>query len=54
MQIKTMICSSFIFFLHIDGVNLTTKKNWFVECVGLYFLIMRADVCHPHRPIPDP
>ena len=31
-------------FLHIDGVHITTNRNWLSECVSLCFLIMRSDI----------
>ena len=50
----TMLWSSLLFFLHIEGVHPTTKKNWIMECVGLSFLILRSDVCQPHRLTSEP
>jgi len=50
----TMLWSSLIFLLHIEGVHPITKRNWMVECLGLAFLIMRADICQPHRLTSEP
>ena len=41
--------SSLIFMLHIDGVHVTTKRNWIVASISLCFLYMRSDVRLPHR-----
>ena len=49
-----MLWSSFLFFLHIDGVYLTTKRNFLSECVSLCFLMMRSDILEPHLLTSEP
>ena len=44
----------FLFFLHIDGVCITTKRNWISECVSLHFLIMRFDIVENYLLIDEP
>ena len=43
-----MLWSSLLFFLHIDGFHITTKRNLLSKCVSLYLLIMRSDIVEPH------
>ena len=43
-----MLCYSFPFFLHIDVVNIITKRNWLSECDSLCFLIIQSDIVEPH------
>ena len=41
-------------FIHIDGVHITTNRNWLSECVSLCFLIMRSDIVEPHLLASEP
>jgi hypothetical protein len=50
----TMLWSSLLFSLHVDGVSIITKRNWIVECVSLSFLMLRSDVTQPHRLTEEP
>lgn len=49
-----MLWHSFLWFLHIDGVSIITKKNFLSECVSLSFLILRDDVSEPHLLTSEP
>ena len=44
-----MLQSSFIFFLHIDGVYPITKKNLLLECISMSFSMLRSNVISPGR-----
>ena len=37
-----------IIFLHIDGINLNTKRNIPLECISMSFLMFRNDILKPH------
>ena len=50
----TMVWTSMIFFLHIDGAHVTTKRNWINETISLCFLMLREDVLQPHRLTSEP
>ena len=49
-----MLWSSFIYFLHIDGVHPVTKKNLLLECISMSFAMLRADVIRPSRITTEP
>ena len=46
--------SSLIFFLHIDGAHMITKKNFIMTTVSLLFLMMRSDITRVHRLTSEP
>ena len=46
-QRVTMLWSSLLFLLNVDGVHTTTKRNWVTEIVSLSFIIMQDDVIRP-------
>ena len=50
----TMIWHSFLWLIHVDGVSVTTKRNFLSECVSFCFLIMRDDVTDPHLLTTEP
>lgn len=50
----SMLWSTFLYILHIDGVSILTKRNWASECISLSFLIMVSDVRYPHRLTSEP
>ena len=50
----TMIWHCLLWILHVDGVCITTKRNFLSECVSLCFLIMRDDVKEPHLLTSEP
>jgi hypothetical protein len=48
-QRVSMIWSSFLYLLHVDGVSIITKRNWATETVSLCFVMMRDDIMRPGR-----
>ena len=50
----TMLWSSLLVCLHVDGVSITTKRNWVTECISMVFMMMRFDVMSPHRLTSEP
>ena len=50
----SMLWSSLLFCLHVDGVSITTKRNWFTECISMVFMMMRYDVMSPHHLTSEP
>lgn len=44
----SMLWSTFMFILHVNGVSIVIKRNWASECILLSFLIMLSDVHCPH------
>ena len=53
-QRVTMLWSALIFFVHVDGAHITTKRNIINEIIGMCFLILREDVIQPHRLTSEP
>ena len=49
-----MIWHCLLWVLHIDGMCITTKRNFLSECVSLCFLIVRDDVKEPHLLTSEP
>ena len=43
-----------IFFLHLDGVSIITKRNWVMATIATCFLMMRKEVILPHRLTSEP
>ena len=42
-----MLWSSLLFLIHINGIHITTKRNWLYECISLCLLIMCSDIVKP-------
>ena len=49
-----MLWSSYLFLLRVDGVSITTNRNWTSESVSLAFLVMINDVIRLHRLMLEP
>ena len=49
-----MLWSSLVYFLHMDGVHILTKRNWILGVVPMIFMMMRADVMNPSRLTSEP
>ena len=49
-----LLWASMIYFIHLDGVSIITKRNWIMGCIANCFLMMRSDVVEPHRTTSEP
>ena len=49
-----LLWSSLIYFLHLHGVSIVTKRNWIMCVLTNSFLLMRSDVVEPHRTTSEP
>jgi hypothetical protein len=49
-----MLWTSFLFILHVDGVSITTKRNWASETISMVHVMMRSDVVKPYRLTSEP
>jgi hypothetical protein len=49
-----LLWASMIYFVHLDGVSIITKRNWIMGCIANCFLMMRSDVVEPHRTTSEP
>ena len=57
LNCKIRVCllwSSLIFFLHLHGVSIITKRNWIVAAIANSFLMMNQTVIHPHKTTSEP
>lgn len=50
----SIIWSSFLYLLHVDGVSVTTKRNWVTEMISLCFMMMLLDIIRPDRLTSEP
>ena len=50
----SMLWSSFLFLLHVDGASIVTKRNWASESVSMCFMMMYQAVIRPHRLSSEP
>ena len=50
----SMLWSSFLFLLHVDGVSVVTKRNWASEVISMCFIIMCQLSVRPHRLTSEP
>ena len=49
-----LLWSSLIFFLHLHGVSIITKRNWIVAAIANSFLMIDQTVIHPHKATSEP
>lgn len=49
-----LLWASLIFFLHLNGVSIHTKRNFIIACIANCFILMRSDVVNPHRATSEP